>query len=484
LQEKEDPCFQSEEKQVRLELQKLIDSEELWWRQPAKADWLKSGDRNTRFFHACANERKRRNTVGSITDENGTVWDTFRGVEDAFTNYFTSLFTQGPGGDFSSCLQPISCRVTEDMNRELGKNFTAEEIEVALFQMEPLKAPGPDGLNANFFQQNWSTMRLEVCYTLLEVLNSGFLPAELNLTHVALILKKKNPICVTDFRPISLCNVLYKLISKVLANRLKNILPHLIAPTQSAFIPGRLITDNVLAAYETLHTMHAGMKGKKGFMAVKLDMSKAYDKVEWGFLEAVMKHMGFCERWISLILMCIQTVTYSIVVNGNPCGLITPSRGIRQGDPISPYLFLLCAKALSSMIQKASDDGLSTGVPTSRRGPRISHLFFADDSLLFCRANLMQWNQLSNILHEYEMASRQKMNANKTAIFFSKNTPMFEKEQIQAVAGIPTDQRYDTYLGLPTLVGKSRMSAFRSIKEKVWKRLQDWKINFLSQAGK
>jgi hypothetical protein len=199
-------------------------------------------------------------------------------------------------------------------------------------------------------------------------------------------------------------------------------LSHLIAPTQSAFILGRLITNNVLAAYETSHTMHTGMKGKKGFMAVKLDMSKVYDMVEWGFLEAVMRHMGFCERWISLILMCIKTVTYSIVVNGNPCGLITPSRGIRQGDPISPYLFLLCAEALSSMIQKASDDGLLTRVPTSRKGPRISHLFFADDSLLFCRANLMQWNQLSNILHEYEMASGQKMNASKTTIFFSKYT--------------------------------------------------------------
>jgi hypothetical protein len=104
LQEKEDPRFQTEEKQVRSKLQKLLDSEELWWRQRAKADWLKSGDRNTCFFHACANERKRHNTVGSITDKNGTVWDIIGGVEDAFTNYFTSLFTQGQGGDFSSCL--------------------------------------------------------------------------------------------------------------------------------------------------------------------------------------------------------------------------------------------------------------------------------------------------------------------------------------------------------------------------------------------
>jgi hypothetical protein len=484
LQAREDTCAQNEEKKVRLKLKNLLDSEELWWRQRAKADWLKSGDRNTRFFHACASERKRRNSVVSIKDENGNVWENSRDVEEAFTDYFTTLFTQGPGGDFSPCIQPISCKVTEEMNMELGKNFTPEEVEVALFQMEPLKAPGPDGLNAGFFQQNWPTMKEEVCHALLDVINNGSLPPELNLTHVVLIPKKNNPTCVTEFRPISLCNVLYKLISKVLANRLKKILPHLIAPTQSAFIPGRLITDNVLAAYETLHTMHTGMRGKKGFMAVKLDMSKAYDRVEWGFLEAVMRRMGFSERWISLILMCVKTVTYSIIVNGNPCGLITPSRGIRQGDPISPYLFILCAEALSSMIKKASNDGSLTGVSTSKRGPTVSHLFFADDSLLFCRANMMQWNKLSNILHCYEMASGQKMNANKTSIFFSRNTTVAEKEQIQETAGIPIDQRYDTYLGLPALVGRSRMNAFRSIREKVWKRLQDWKNKFLSQAGK
>jgi hypothetical protein len=185
--------------------------------------------------------------------------------------------------------------------------------------------------------------------------------------------------------------------------------------------------------------MHTGMRGKKGFMVVKLDMSKAYDKIEWGFLEAVMKRMGFGERWITLIMMCVRTVKYSVIVNGNPCGLITLSWGIRHGDPISPYLFLLCAEALSAMITRANGDGRLMGVPTSKRGPEISHLFFADDSLLFCRATLMQWNHLSFILQLYEEASGQKMNANKTAIFFSRNTTVTDKEQIQEVARIPTN---------------------------------------------
>jgi hypothetical protein len=207
------------------------------------------------------------------------------------------------------------------MNTDLVQDFNMEEIEATLFQMGPYKASGLDGLNACFFQTNWPIMK-EVCHIILDILNAGVLHQEINLTHITFILKSMN---VTDFRPISLCNVLYKLISNVLANQLKKILPIIVALTQSAFIPGRLILDNVLATYEALHTMHTRMWGKKGFMAVKLDMSKAYDRMEWGFLEAVMDRMGFNRWWIALIMMCVKLVKYYIVVHGTPWGLITHS---------------------------------------------------------------------------------------------------------------------------------------------------------------
>ena len=128
----------------------------------------------------------------------------------------------------------------------------------------------------------------KICQVVIEAMNSGIVPNALNLTNIVLILKVKNPTSVTEFRPISLCNVLYKLISKVLANRMKRILPSIISYTQSAFIPDRLIIDNILAAYETLHTMHTRLSSKKGYMTVELDMRKAYDRVEWKFLETMM----------------------------------------------------------------------------------------------------------------------------------------------------------------------------------------------------
>ena len=255
------------------------------------------------------------------------------------------------------------------MNDELLKVFTRDEVDYAFKQMAPLKALGPDGFLAGFFQHHWGTIGAKITHAVLKVLNSSVMPSSLNLTYIALIPKVKNPSWVNEYKPISLCNVLYKLISKVLANSLKKILHSIISPTQSAFIPDRLITDNILVAYETLRTMHSQMKGKKGFMAVKLDMSKAYDRVEWVFLEETMKKLGFASKWVHLTIMCVKTIQYSIVVNGEPCGLIQPSRGLRQGDLMSLYSSLICAEVLSNILIKANLDGRLSGVPTSKTGP-------------------------------------------------------------------------------------------------------------------
>ena len=166
----------------------------------------------------------------------------------------------------------------------LSGDFTVDEIKEAVFQMGPTKAPGPDGMNALFYQKFWHIVGDDVVNAVLDFLNNGVMLPDLNHTNIVLIPKVKNPEKMSEFRPISLCNVIYKVISKVLANRLKQVLPDIISPTQSAFVPGRLITDNVIVAYEVLHSMHVRKKGKTGALALKLDVSKAYDRVEWLFL--------------------------------------------------------------------------------------------------------------------------------------------------------------------------------------------------------
>lgn len=174
-----------------------------------------------------------------------------------------------------------------------------------------------------------------------------------NKTTIVLIPKVKDPRRITEFSPISLCNVIYKLISKVLANRLKVVLPDIISSSQSAFVPGRMITDNVLLAYELTHHMQNWKGGQDGLVAVKLDMRKAYDRVEWSFLERMMLRMPFTAPWVQMIMKCVRSVSYRVKVNRKFTDPFVSRRCLRQGDPLSPYLFILCAEAFSVLLGRA-----------------------------------------------------------------------------------------------------------------------------------
>ena len=212
-----------------------------------------------------------------------------------FLDYYNQLFTSSNPIELTAKIDSIPRVVTEEMNGILTSEFQTWEIDNALKQMAPLKAPGPDGMPPLFYQNFWDLVKGDVSGSILNFLNSSSLPSPLNHTFVTLIPKTKNLERVMEFRPISQCNVLYKIFSKVLANRLKKVLSYIISEHQSAFIKGCLITDNILVAYETLHYMKNHNSGKSGYMALKLDMSKAYDRVKWSFLKDVMVQMGFQE---------------------------------------------------------------------------------------------------------------------------------------------------------------------------------------------
>ena len=185
------------------------------------------------------------------------------------------------------------------------KPYLAQEVKCAVFQMHPSKAPGPDGMSCLFFQKFWHIVGIDVTQAVLSVLSLGHLLKKVNFTHLALIPKVKNPSKMSDSRFISLCNVLYKIISKCIANKLKNFLSLVVSDAQSAFVLGRLTTDNIIMAYEVLNCLKTKRSGWKGLMAIKLDMSKAYDRVEWRFLERIMQKLGFEDRWINLMMECI-----------------------------------------------------------------------------------------------------------------------------------------------------------------------------------
>lgn len=411
---------------------------------------MQQGDRNTRFFHSTASQQRQKNAILGLQDELGNWMESEEDIERIVLDYYTTIYKSDVSSCFDVVIQAIEPKVTTEMNASLTREFHLDEGWTALQQMHLLKSPSPNVMPPIFYQKFLNIVGPNVTDCVLSILNSGTMPLDINSTHKCLIPKRNDPQKITDYRPISLSNVLSRIVSKVLANRLKKILPHIISMSQSAFLPDRLITNNVLVAFETMHCINLQRKGKEGLMEIKLDMSKAFDRVEWPCLERIMERLGFHDHWISLMMMCIKSVSYTVLLNGEPKGLIHSTRGIRQEDPISPYLFLLCGEGLSAMLKQEENRGCINGVSMCRRAPWISHLLFDDDSLIFYRANMTECSNIWKILREYEMASRQKMNKEKTSLFFNKNTTMETQDSIKRLFGAQIIKQHKQYLGLPS----------------------------------
>ncbi|GAA0149453.1 hypothetical protein LIER_08617 [Lithospermum erythrorhizon] len=234
----------------------------------------------------------------------------------------------------------------------------------------------------------------------LNFLNNGVLLHKFNFTLITLEPKIKDPITMTNFRPIALCNTLAKVIAKCLAIKLKNVLLTIISESQSAFVANRLITDNVLLSYEIHHFIKHKKAGKEGYMSIKLDMMKAYDRIEWSFLKAMMLQLNFSHKCINLIMDYVTSVSYSVLVNGNQTGFIKPGRGLKQGDPLSSYLFIICTEGLISLLNNACVAGELNGIGLGANTPTFSHIMCADYTLLLGRASVNEATTFPS-LHDF-----------------------------------------------------------------------------------
>ena len=240
---------------LKKEISDLLVKEEKLWRQWSQALWLHEGDQNTSYFHSRATHRFRRNKIDQLEDENGEMCSNEEGVVGILTSYNQQLFSSSNPISIEDAVADIPNSVDAEMNQYLTAEYIRAKVERAMNQMEPLKAPGPDGLPPLFFQRYWRVVGDDVVAAVLSCLQSGAIPPSINYTFITLIPKVKSPTKVTDYRPISLCNILYKIVSKVIANRLKYILPNIISESQNAFQTDKVISDNILVAFETLHHM-------------------------------------------------------------------------------------------------------------------------------------------------------------------------------------------------------------------------------------
>lgn len=205
---------------------------------------------------------------------------------------------------------------------------------------------------------------------------------------------------------------------------------------------------------------------------MKLDMSKAYDRVEWAFLERVMHKLGFCREWIVMVMKCVTTVSYAILVNGTPINNFSPQRGLRQGDPLFPFLFLFCTEAFSALLKRAEEQGRIHGAKVTKSAPSVSHLFFADDTFLFTRATGEEADKIKELIHQYETASGQRINLEKTEITVSSNISMGKNEELGERLGVKTVHQH------------TKKAVFAGLVDRVIQKLKDGKDKTLSQAGK
>ncbi|KAL5569345.1 hypothetical protein UlMin_025920 [Ulmus minor] len=348
--------------------------------------------------------------------------------------------------------------------------------------MGNFKAPGPDGMTSLFYKSYWQTVGGDVIALVQDFFRSNRLLPELDYSNIVLIPKTDKPTSMNHYRPISVCNLVYKVIVKLLADRIKPLLQDLICPTQGAFVSGRSIHDNSVIIQEVIHSMKK-KSGQVGYVAMKIDLQKAYDRLNWEFLFAVLKAFGFHDRWIGWVRSCVSSVSMNLLLNGSVFGSFRPKRGLRQGDPLSPYLFILCMEVLSRLISHKVDRGLIRGLKVSRAAPAIHHLFFADDIFLLGKATTFECSQFKECLDIFCNWSGQSFNVQKSNIFFSKNTRPAVASALTHLLGFSRISLQSHYLGLP-LFRSNRVKDFSYLLDRLDSNLAGWKMKLLSRASK
>ncbi|KAG0468564.1 hypothetical protein HPP92_017892 [Vanilla planifolia] len=299
-------------------------------------------------------------------------------------------------------------------------------------------------------------------------------------TLVVLIPKRQGASKPEHFRPISLCNVIYKIVARILAERLKGVLSEVIAREQGAFLPGRSISNNIFIAQEMEARMYSS-SSKVGLMAVKVDMEQAYDSVRWQFIEEMMQLLGFPPTWCKWVLACITSPRFGILLNGDRVPWIEACRGLRQGCPLSPYLFTLVSEFFSMLTRKYENQAL-LGFRCTSNGPLISHLLYADDVIIYAPGLHKSVSVIKKMLHKFSKFAGLNVNHEKSRIFFSRGMKKKKMKLVSSKLGIPKGNTL-SYLGIP-IFKLFKKTDFNFLIQKIEHQIAKWRVRPLSLAGR
>lgn len=470
------------EKNMYKELYRQNRVEEEEQRMKSRCLWLKAGDKNTSFFHNNVKTRRARNQIDKIEVE-GRELKEQEEIKNAAFDHFKALLTADPQqNDSEAFLSVIESKINEEHNNKLEQDPTEEEVREATFSMQQDKAPGPDGFTVAFYRQHWETIRKDFVRMVKNAFRKHKLGDNTKSSHIALIPKEANPKSFDRFRPISLCNVSYKIITKIIANRLKKLLPIIISENQGSFVPKRQIIDNVILIQEAIHS--SLNKGERG-MIIKLDMANAFDRVDHSFLRAALQKFGFSSNIVNIISGCISNPWTAPLINGRPSKFFRSYRGLRQGCPLSPFLYIIMAETLSVHLENLRNKREITGICIERGIKEINHSLFADDTLLIGGASSLMARRFKRVLDAFLQVSGGKLNNRKCKIY-TWNVPHQIQQSISQILDIPLQRNWSSfsYLGLPLAKEHIKAEVWTKHIEKMRGLLQSWGASWLNLAGK
>jgi hypothetical protein len=448
----------------------------LYWRLRAKVKFALEGDENTKFFHASATCRLRRNSISTL-GWNGISATSHAEKASILKTYYTDLLGAVVPTTWRFNLQSLYPH-NPCLPPNLSAPFSLAEIRQAFSGMNKTSSPGPDGFGPSFFHSFWDTVSPDVYAVFQSFFDGSIDLTRINRAFLVLLPKTEAANNPSLFRPISLQNCIMKAITKVLTTRLQAAIHALVDADQTGFLSGRRISENIVYAADILRCCH---NRKAPTLVFKIDFRKAFDSVNWGSLISILRARGFDDRWCEWMDRILTTGHTAVLLNGVPGDWIRCRNGLRQGDPLSPYLFIIVADVLQRLIRTACSAGelchpLSASVP-------CPVLQYADDTLIICKAEASAASRLRTILDNFADATGLAINYHKSCLIPMFVDPSDERLMAEAL-GCSISSFPQPYLGLPLSPTKLPISAYAPLIMSFDRRLSGWQALLLSSGGR